>query len=302
MGRALVIVNPRSRSGGGDLAPALERLHAAGLDLMVESPERDALARQIAARCDAIDRVVVAGGDGTLNAAAPALLACPRPLGILPVGTANDLARTLGIPRDLEAAAEVITSGIPHAIDLGCVNGVLFFNAAHVGLGAELTRRLTPVAKRRWGTLAYPRALLSAWRDRRPFPARIICDNERLRLHSLQITVGNGRFYGGGTPVAEAARIDEGELILYSIPPQPPWQLVALLPRLRRGTHGDHPRVLLLHGRDIRIETSRPMPITTDGEIRTHTPAHFTVLPRALHVFVPHAYHHRPGEALHAAH
>ena len=89
--------------------------------------------------CGAVDLVILAGGDGTMNSAVDALVECKLPLGILPTGTANDLARTLEIPTDLAAAAAVIGAGRRHAIDLGCVNGKYFFNAASIGLSAEVT-------------------------------------------------------------------------------------------------------------------------------------------------------------------
>jgi YegS/Rv2252/BmrU family lipid kinase len=290
--RALVLINPLSRSGTSDLGPALQQLRARGLELIVETPTRERVAARVAHHCAQIQRIVVAGGDGTLNAAVPALLACGRPVGLLPVGTANDLARTLLIPDDLPAAADVAAQGRLQPIDLGCVNGILYFNAAHIGLGARVTEQMSPAVKRRWGALAYPRTLLSNLLKHPRFQARIDCDNEHLRVRSLQITVGNGRYYGGGVPIAEQARIDDGELFLYSIPPQRLWQLAALLPHLRRGTHGQHPRVLLLHGREITVSTTHPMPISIDGEIRTATPARFSLLRAALQVFVPEEYRH----------
>lgn len=297
MERALVVINPKSRHGDLDLGPALTQLRAAGWELLLESPTRERVSELIASHCPHVAQIIVAGGDGTLNAAAAALTDCGHPVGLLPMGTANDLARTLGIPKDIRKAGEIILQGRRHAIDLGCVNGVLFFNAAHIGIGTELTRRISSARKRRLGPLAYPRTLFSAYRRSHPFIARIACDNEHLRLSSLQITVGNGHYYGGGAPVAPRARIDDGELFLYSIPPQKTWQLATLLPRLRRGTHEGHPRVLLLHGRSIVVEPMDPMPVTADGEIRTLTPAHFSVLPGALEFFVPGDYPGGPSDA-----
>ncbi|WP_265094641.1 diacylglycerol kinase family protein, partial [Enterobacter hormaechei] len=103
-----------------------------------------------------VDAIVVGGGDGSINAVLEGALAARLPLGILPLGTANDLARTLGIPPDPVAAAGIIQAGYLRQIDLGRVNGHLFANVASLGLSVELTRRLTGALKRRWGRLGYP--------------------------------------------------------------------------------------------------------------------------------------------------
>lgn len=103
-----------------------------------------------------VDRVILGGGDGTLNPSAAGLRDSGLPLGILPLGTANDLARTLGVPEDPERAAAVIADGRTTRLDLGYVNGRPFFNVASLGLSVDITRRLTKVMKRRWGRLAYP--------------------------------------------------------------------------------------------------------------------------------------------------
>src|SRR5919199_2151366 len=141
--RALLIANPNSRSGGS-IAAAIEWLEANGIELLQASSCSAAdLPHTILHRRPEIDSVIIAGGDGTLNAAAGALVETGLPLGILPTGTANDLARTLAIPGDLPQAASVIAAGRRGRIDLGDVNGHPFFNVASIGLSAELARQLT---------------------------------------------------------------------------------------------------------------------------------------------------------------
>ena len=99
--------------------------------------------------------MIVAGGDGTLNAALQGLVEAGLPLGIIPLGTANNLARTLGIPSDPAGACEVIAAGHRRRIDLGWVNGRYFCTTASVGLSVQITEELSPEAKRRWGPAAY---------------------------------------------------------------------------------------------------------------------------------------------------
>jgi diacylglycerol kinase (ATP) len=159
--RALMLVNPNARRGTAALEPVVERLRAGGVDAVIERFETpDEVSSDIARRRHEADLVVVCGGDGTINSAAKGVLETGLPMGIMPMGTANDLARTLGIPDDLLQAAEIIVRGHTSRVDLGEVNGHPFFNVASMGLSVELARGLTPEAKRRWGKLGYALAAL----------------------------------------------------------------------------------------------------------------------------------------------
>jgi diacylglycerol kinase (ATP) len=300
--RALVIANRHSRSGDSDLSPALSRLRERGFTLVeraVGGP--DEIAAAIRKHGDQVDLVVLAGGDGTMNAAADALVECGLPFGILPTGTGNDLARTLGIPTALAAAAEVIAAGRRHAIDLGRVNGKHFFNVASIGLAAELPRHHTVERKRRWRIFAYVLSVRDAWRASRPFRATLVCDGERRRLRAIQISVGNGRHYGGGMTVSEDAAIDDGWLDVYCLRPQSFWHLMALFPALRSGRLRRQQAVLVMRARALEVRTRRPMPINTDGELTTRTPAEFRVMPGALQVLVPITYQSIARAETHAA-
>jgi YegS/Rv2252/BmrU family lipid kinase len=289
--RALLIVNRRSRDGDGDLSAAAAALEAHGLRLQERRFERpDEIDRTIRAAAGQVDLVILAGGDGTMNAAADALLDCGLPFGILPTGTANDLARTLAIPSDLVAAAGVIGAGRRHRIDLGRVNGKHYFNAASIGLSAEVTRHHTVERKRRYRLCAYFFSLRDAWRTHRPFSARLRCDGRSMRLRAIQITVGNGRHYGGGMTVSEDAAIDDGWLDVYCLRPGSWWRLLALFPALRLGRLRRRESVHVLRGRTVEVSTRRSLPINTDGELTARTPAEFQVVPGALTVFVPAAY------------
>jgi len=278
----------RNGSKGADwLAPVLARLAARGVrltDTPTDGGER---------ACDAIRRsapsdiVVVAGGDGTLNGVAPALLEAPRTLGILPLGTANDLARTLGVPLDLSDASDVIAAGMTRRIDLGLANGLPFFNVASLGLSAELAASLDSGAKHRFGRLSYALAALRVLMHAKPFRAAIAAEGEVARTHSYQIAVGNGRYHGGGVAVSEDAEIDDGQLVLYSLEPGSLWKVVALAPLFRRGRHLRWREVRTASGTELEIRTPSPMPVNLDGELATETPLALTVRPKAVEVFAP---------------
>ena len=190
------------------------------------------------------------------------------------MGTANDLARTLGIPDDLDAAADVILAGHRRRIDLGTVNGEPFFNVASIGLATELARELSSDLKRRWGRarLRHRRDPGAGARPRR-FTAWITENGETIRTRTMQIAVGNGRFYGGGTVVAEHAAIDDGHLDLYSLEMRTVWRLALMLRSFRSGEHGAWSEVTTLRGTEFEIRTGSPRPVNADGEIVAETPA-----------------------------
>lgn len=286
--RALLMINAHSRNGGGDLGAVRAGLRRRGVETVEERfADCGAIAAVVERHLKDVQLVIVGGGDGTLNAAADAVAACGLPLGVLPLGTANDLARTLGLPLDLDAACAVIAEGRTRAIDLGVVNGKRYFNVASLGLGVQVARRLTGDVKRRWGVLGYAVAARDAWRAARSFRVHVACDGQAATLRSLHLAVANGRHYGGGMTAAPDAAIDDGQLDLWSLRPMSPWRLVSLLPALRRGDHGADPEVDAMRGRTILVETERPMPINTDGELTTRTPARFEVAPGALTIFAP---------------
>jgi YegS/Rv2252/BmrU family lipid kinase len=288
---ALLFANAGSRQGNTDLAPAIEVLRAGGVRLLDRRPPdvQGLGAWIIEQRADA-DLVIIGGGDGTLNAAAEALVETGLPLGILPLGTANDLARTLGIPAGLADASRVIAEGRTQRVDLGRVNGKHFFNVASLGLSVQVARGLDRELKQRWGVLGYPLTLWRTIRGQSAFRARIRCDDARLRVRAIQISVGNGRHYGGGMTIAADAAIDDGALDLVSVAPQGPWQLIGNLPALRWGWHERAARVRHRRCREVEIRTGRSIPINTDGEVTTQTPAQITVVPGAIAVFVPPAF------------
>lgn len=289
--RALLIVNRSSRNGALDLDTAVDRFQQHGIDILLRKPDWPdqigTLIRQHA--CD-IDCVIVGGGDGSLNAAAAALVDTRLPLGVLPMGTANDLARTLKIPNDLDQASDVISTGLLHRIDLGRVNGCYFFNVANIGLGVHVANTLSSDLKQRWGIFSYAHSLVKSIRSFRPFHADIVCDARRRRVHSIQIAVGNGRHYGGGMTIAEEASIDDHRLFLYSVAPLGMWEMLRFAPALHAGRFDDQHPVEVDEGSRIEITTRRPMAVTADGEVVTSTPASFDVLADAIPVYVPAAY------------
>lgn len=293
--RALLLVNRQSRRGKESISQVTEQLRQHDFELVEESTaDPEHLPEVICQYRDKVDLVIVGGGDGTLNAAAAGLVETQLPLGIIPLGTANDLARTLGIPVSISEACKIIATGRNLPIDLGWVNGKYFFNVASLGLSTQITQRLTKEAKKRWGILAYAATALQVLWQTRPFRAEIRLHGESVQVKAVQISVGNGRFYGGGTPIAKDATIDDQQLDLYSLEIQYWWQIIPILPAMSRGHQATWPSVIAREAQEIEVSTRHPQPINTDGEITTQTPAHFRVISQALSVRVP-AHPDTPG-------
>lgn len=286
MPRALVLVNGDSRSGAGGAARPLATLRDGGVELLFPA-QGEEYSDAIRARRDLCDFVVVGGGDGSMNAAASGLIDTQLPLGLLPLGTGNDLARTLGLPLDPVEAAQVILRGRTRAIDLGEVNGRPFFNVASLGLSVDVARRLDPEIKRRFGRLGYVIAAARTLASAVPFRVAIDDGAGVKRARTYQVAVGNGRFYGGGNEIHHEAEIDDGILHLYSLEMRSMWKLAALGPFFRRGRHHFFEEVRSLEGDRFEIRTARPRPINADGEILTQTPATFRVRRAAARVFAP---------------
>ena len=286
--RALLLLNPRARRGT-EAAPEVQGcLERAGLEVIARRlGDAAAVDQLIRTEQPRVDRVIAAGGDGTLHTVLQGLAGSGLPLAVLPLGTANNLARTLAIPTSLQEACEVAAGATTRPIDLGWVNGRYFFTTASIGLSVEITESLSHRTKQWWGPLAYGVAAVRALVRARPFRAEIAWAGGRRQSRTVQVVVGNGRYYGSALPVAENATIDDARLDLYTLEIRHWWELIGLVPALRRGRQGEKDSVQALRATEFEIATRVPMDINVDGEIVTRTPARLRVLPAALQVFVP---------------
>jgi YegS/Rv2252/BmrU family lipid kinase len=291
--RAALVVNASSRTGSEAYEFARQKLR----DLRVPLGEcyhvTDA-ARLPEVFDDIVDRhdvLIVGGGDGTLSTAVDRLAHRDVALGVLPLGTANDFARTLQIPTDLAAACETIADGKVVDVDLGRVGDNCFVNVASVGLSVGVTKALSPSLKRRLGPLAYPVAALRAYRRHEPFTARLeFPDGDRPDVDLdglLQVAVGNGRHYGGGNVVSPTAGIDDHTLDVYAIRKGRLRDHTSIARFLRDGTFVEHDNVLHVTTRTVVLHTEPEQAINVDGEVVTSTPKLFAVDRNALVVLVP---------------
>jgi diacylglycerol kinase (ATP) len=282
----LLLGNPRARSGEKtpDLVGPLEAL---GIEVLLEMPSGiDRLHEVIRRVGPSVDRIVIAGGDGSIAPALPALLEVGKPLAVIPLGTANDLARNLELPASREEQLALVANGPLRTIDLGSVNGRPFLNAASIGLGAAVASLHQGDAKRWLGVLNYLRVLYLAWRRIRPFTVDITCDGVRHHGRFVHVAVLNGRFHGGGLEPRPDGAIDDGQLDLYALRDGPMFRLMRVLAALRiRGMASE--ALYRLAGTKITIRTKRPRRVNVDGELCMETPLTLEIMPRALCVVAP---------------
>jgi len=285
--RADLIVNLRSTQCPASLEPLAEalaprwRVHT----VPVEEPSR--FEEAVKRSADEARLLFIASGDGTLGRSANALVRAGLPVGVIPIGNANDLARGLGVPLDPLEACEALTRARLHRIDLGRANGHGFFNAVTIGIGAAVSRGLDVSTKRRFRRLGQLLRLKEAVQERRPFRAEITDSSGVSSVRSVHIAVGNGRTHGGGLVVGEGARLDDARLALSSVPPSSLWRLAALAPSLVAGRRSAHPRIHTLSDLRFRIQTDRPLDVATDGDVVTRTPVEIESVSGALEVLVP---------------
>ncbi len=259
----LLLASARAGSTEDDAVEAArDVLAAAGPVELVTTGTPDELDGALLARDDR--RVVLAGGDGSVHLAVMRLralgLLADVPLALVPLGTGNDLARTLGIPLDPAEAAALVLDAAPRPLDLlvDDVGGIVV-NAVHVGVGADAAAAAGRL-KSRLGPLAYPLGAIAAgvrttgWRLRVVVDGRVVADGHR---RSLMVAVANGRDIGGGTAVLPTAEPDDGRLDVLVSYATGPWARARYGAALTRGAH--------LADRDVRWARGRT--VTVSGEL-----------------------------------
>jgi diacylglycerol kinase (ATP) len=294
--RAALIVNTRSRTGERTFFQALDRLQDLGVTLGPTYAVRDPVRLPETVR-DVLDDgseyrlLILGGGDGSVSSVVDFLAHRDVILGLLPLGTANDFARTLGIPSDIEGACQTIASGKMVDVDLGLAGDNYYVNVASVGLGVEATRALSPWMKKSVGPLAYPAAAIKAFLSHEPFSARLTFpdgDHESVEYERLlQVAVGNGRFYGGGMVVAPESGIDDRSLDLYAIELGRHRDLIGVARYLKSGDFIGNESVTRYRTGRVQLETDPELAVNIDGEVVTRTPQDFSVAHNALKVLVP---------------
>jgi YegS/Rv2252/BmrU family lipid kinase len=229
---------------------------------------------------------VVMSGDGLLGAVGGAMAGSETPLGIVPGGRGNDLARVLGVPTDPEGAVAALFAGHSRRIDVGEANGKRFLGIVSVGFDSECNRRANEVKLIR-SNLVYVYSLfrtLAGWKPAR-FTIRV--DDERTRLSGYSVSVANNSTFGGGMRIAPGADLEDGLFDVIAIGEVGKLRFLANLPKVFKGTHVDGEDVQVFRASHLELSASRPFPVYADGEHLTDLPASLRVLPGALSVLTP---------------
>ena len=284
----LLLLENRQAGGGGESEIAA-RLRETGRHVV--SPDTASLeeACEVVRReADKADLVVVAGGDGSVNGLLSCLMEVSTPVFVIPRGTGNDFARSLGIPLEEEKTVTLLDEGVLCDVDVGFANGEPFVNAASVGLTAQVTKYQTPEQKSRFGAFSYVVSALKAVRITRPFRAKIVKlgepDAEPVHARCVQLLAGNGRYFGGGMLVHHEKRIDDGQIYLYALKPASSFALILHGPLVGLGHVDLSPDAIVTSGTGFHLETRHPLPVHADGERLTQTPVTFEVKHGALKV------------------
>lgn len=232
------------------------------------------------------DIVVAVGGDGTVSEVVSAIKDSNVALGVLPVGTGNDFARSLGIPLDVEKALSCLFSGQRKTIDLGMVNDAYFINVASVGFDAQVVMEAQNIKGSIGGPPAYILAIFKALMNYRPFNIEIELDEGIERREAVLVAVANGAFYGGGMNIAPLADMNDGLLDVCLVNSLPRSKILRLFPLLFSGKHLLRPEVEYFKVKRMVVRC-REGYINSDGEILGKCPASFQIMPNAVKVMVP---------------
>jgi YegS/Rv2252/BmrU family lipid kinase len=284
-----LLVNPASAGGKTlKLLPAVEQaLDARRAEFRVQrTKDLEHGAEQALLAIEAGELPVVMSGDGLLGAVGGAMAGAETPLGIIPGGRGNDLARVLGVPSDPEQAVATLFAGHSRRIDVGEANGRRFLGIVSVGFDSEANRRANENHFLR-GNLVYAYAAIRTLIGWKPARFTIRVDEERIRLSGYSIAVANSRAFGGGMYIAPDAELDDGEFDIVAVGEVSKLRFVSNLPKVFKGTHVEADEVRVFRAPHLELSASKPFPVYADGEHLTDLPASLRVLPRALSVLVP---------------
>lgn len=289
--QAILIVNAMSRTGADSFDTARDALAAAGIDLIaahaVTDPDQlEGLIRQSVARAP---MVILGGGDGTLSSNAGAFVGHDTVFALLPLGTANSFAGTLGIHTDLDSAIDIIANGTRRWIDLGTIDGTYFANAAAIGLSPMIAQTVPHGLKRYLGMVGY--LIWALWCAVRFRPFRMTVEQaggQRATLWATEVRIANGTHHGG-VELVESQSIDSGEMVIQAVTGRSlaglAWSWFATIFKLR----ARHGTLREFRGTGMRLATNPRLKISVDGEIAAQTPVTIGIKRRAVAVAVPRA-------------
>lgn len=290
--RAVLIVNTRSRNGERGYARAKRLLERAGIELDASYPVRSAeripeiVLAEIEKGCPLI---IVGGGDGTISSVVDHFAYRDSVFGLLPLGTANSFARSLGVPLDLEGAVEVIAGGKVADVDLGSINGDLFANGAAIGL-PTIIARATPHSLKRWlGRLAYPLVALNKLAGHPAFECTVAANGTVHSVRTLDVAIAVGGHQGGAV-IAANANVDDGRVLVQVLNSTSKRRFLKRWTRIALRLSPQSDDIDVFSAPSMIINCDPPQDVSIDGEVVARTPIEVGIAREALLVMVPAAF------------
>lgn len=283
-----------ARSARGDFLHLVGWVREKGhlVEVKLTAAAGDATSQAAEAATRGVDVVVAAGGDGTVNEVVNGLDGFDVPLGILPLGTANDFARQVGIPADADHAMDVILQKKPKRFDTASLNGRRFLNVSTGGVGAEATAETPASAKETLGPLAYAVSGMRKLAEFKPYSGTFVGDDFNFSGEFLMFAVGLMKSTGGGTMVTPMASATDGLLDLCIVEAMTRREFATVALMVKKGDHVGHPRVHYKQLRNVTIDAPEPLSVNVDGENSVGRRFTYRARPRDLWVHVGHL----PGE------
>ena len=286
---AVLVVNAHSRKGRALFREAKEKLEQAGITLRETYPVKDPrnlIDTMRKAVTSGAPMVIVGGGDGSLSCTVDDVVDRDIVFALLPLGTANSFARTLGIPLDLDGAIATIVGGRRRRIDLGVIDGDYFANCAAMGLSPMIGASVPHKLKRYFGRLGYLVWAIWCLLRFRPFKLSVDDGQEKKTIWATEVRIFNGGYHGG-VELAEHAEVDSGEIIIQAVTGRSKarliWDWFAKYWKLP----ARDAVVEEFHGERLQIDTKPRQKISIDGEVLARTPATVEVAHKAIEVVVP---------------
>ncbi len=290
--KTLIVLNPVAGSVGNvdELAEKLRLINDAELRVTTKQGDAENFSREAADH--GFDLIVAAGGDGTLNAVINGLgeRISDVSVGLVPLGTGNDFARSLNLPKDIDTSIELIERRQTRQIDAVRVTSDCtryFVNVSGGGFSGIVDEKLTPEMKTTWGPLAYLRGAAEALPELCAYRTEMLLDDsEQMAMNLYNVIVANGRYVAGGIPIAPEAVIDDGLLDIILIPERPAAHIALLMGQILLGEHLTNEALVFRRAAKLAVNSHPGMWFNVDGELVGNEPAVFEVMPRALRFVV----------------
>lgn len=287
----LFVINPQAGNTTKDSLPGLirQRSETLGFDYTIYETTGSDDKKKISGLVKQLgpSAVAAAGGDGTCNLVAQVIMGTPVKMGIIPAGSANGMARELGIPRDLEAAIDLLVKGRARTIDMIMVNDAYYsLHLSDVGLNAKIIKRFEEENKR--GLWGYARQLWREMFSLKHYHFEIETDGKRFHRTAISITFANASRFGTGAIINPAGKLDDGKFEVCIIRPFPFYYLFTLIVKFFRGTISNSKYVHIISCSRARVRCRKRLTLQVDGEVTGHVKeVNVQALPSALMVIVP---------------